>query len=144
MDSDIMVLEEIMVVKNDITALKDQIAELKKSSGLTELEAALKELEVQKEKMISDAMLAGVNKEGTLRLVAAGRRMRELNQADFKHAFPEIFDRHAKITITSAVEAFMEQHADLPTKEAKQMANDEIERYSITKEPTSWDVINLV
>lgn len=137
-------LQEIMVVKDDIVKLKDQIAELKKSSGLTELEAALKELEAQKEKMIDEAMLAGVTKEGTLRLVAAGRRMRELNQSDFKREFPDIFERYAKITITSAVEALMEQHADLPTKEAKQMANDEIERYSITKEPTSWDVINLV
>lgn len=139
-----MVLDTIMEKKTEITNLKDQIAKLKESSGLNAMEAGLKLLEQEKEKLIAEAMIKGVMKEGTLMIVATGRRMRELNQIDFKAAWPEIFNDHAKLSITAAVEAIMEMHPDLPTKEAKQIANDEIEKYSTTKEPTSWDVISLV
>lgn len=139
-----MVLDEIMEVKNTIALRKEAIAALKESSGLNALEKELKELELQKDQMVAAAMVANITKEGNLMIIASGRRMRELNQIDFKHAYPEIFDRYAKITITSAMEAFINQHSDLPTKEAKQLANDEIERFSITKEPTAWDVISLV
>lgn len=139
-----MVLDDIMKVKDAIALHKEAITALKESSGLNELEKQLKELELQKEQMIAAAMVANITKEGNLMIIASGRRMRELNQIDFKHEHPEIFDRYAKITITAAMEAFINQHSDLPTKEAKQLANDEIERFSITKEPTAWDVISLV
>ena len=131
-------------MKEEIIALKDKITELKKTSGLFDLETELKALELAKEKAIADAMVAGIMKEGPLRVVASGRRVRELNQIDFKEAYPDVFNTYAKVTITAAIDAIMSQNDQMPNKEAKQFANDEIERYSTVKEPTSWDVVSLV